>query len=142
MEIKKRIMGQKELQNKVLETGLCTHCGACVNLCPYAVSYKDHTILLDPCGREEGRCYAFCPRTPTDLQTLRRRYNPQDLTPELGAIRGFYLTRAAEEKVRHSSQHGGTVTAFVSLALEEGMIDTAILAEEGEGFLPEGIAVH
>jgi len=142
MEINKRIMGQKELQNKVLETGLCTHCGACVNLCPYAVSYKDHTILLDPCGREEGRCYAFCPRTPTDLQTLRRRYNPQDLTPELGAIRGFYLTRAAEEKVRHSSQHGGTVTALVSLALEEGMIDTAILAEEGEGFLPEGIAVH
>jgi len=142
MEKNKRIMGQKELQNKVLETGLCTHCGACVNLCPYAVSYKDHTILLDPCGREEGRCYAFCPRTPTDLQTLRRRYNPKDLTPELGAIRGFYLTRAAEEKVRHSSQHGGTVTALLSLALEEGIIDTAILAEEGEGFLPEGIAVQ
>jgi coenzyme F420 hydrogenase subunit beta len=142
MEINKRIMGQRELQNKVLETGLCTHCGACVSLCPYAVSYKDNTILLDPCGREEGRCYAFCPRTPTDLQTLRRRYNPQDLTPELGAIRGFYLTRAADEEVRQSSQHGGTVTALVSLALEEGIIDTAILAEEGEGFLPEGTAVH
>jgi coenzyme F420 hydrogenase subunit beta len=142
MEINKSIMGQKELQKKVLETGLCTHCGACVNLCPYAVSYKDHTILLDPCGREEGRCYAFCPRTPTDLQTLRRRYDPRDLTPELGAIRGFYLTRAADEKVRQSSQHGGTVTTLVSLALEEGVIDTAILAEEGQGFLPEGIAVY
>jgi coenzyme F420 hydrogenase subunit beta len=142
MEINKRIMGQKELQKNVLETGLCTHCGACVNLCPYAVAYKDHTILLDPCGREEGRCYAFCPRTPTDLQTLRRRYDPQDLTPELGAIRGFYLARAADEKVRQSSQHGGTVTALVSLALEEGIIDTAILAEEGEGFLPQGIAVQ
>jgi len=142
MEINKKIMGQKELQKKVLETGLCTHCGACVNLCPYAVSYKDHTILLDPCGREEGRCYAFCPRTPTDLQTLRQRYAPHDLTPELGAVRGFYLTRAAEDKVRQSSQHGGTVTTLVSLALEEGIIDTAILAEEGAGFLPEGIAVH
>lgn len=138
----KGIMGQKELQKKVLETGLCTHCGACVNLCPYAVSYKDHTILLDPCEREEGRCYAFCPRTPTDLQALRRKYDPQDLTPELGAIRGFYLTRATDEKVRQSSQHGGTVTTLVSLALEEGVIDTAILAEEGVGFLPEGIAIH
>ncbi|HXZ37845.1 MAG TPA: Coenzyme F420 hydrogenase/dehydrogenase, beta subunit C-terminal domain [Thermodesulfobacteriota bacterium] len=142
MGINKKIMGQKELQKKVLETGLCTHCGACVNLCPYAVSYKDHTILLDPCGREEGRCYAFCPRTPTDLQTLRQRYDPHDLTPELGAVRGFHLTRAAEDKVRQSSQHGGTVTTLVSLALEEGIIDTAILAEEGAGFLPEGIAVH
>jgi coenzyme F420 hydrogenase subunit beta len=73
---------------------------------------------------------------------LRRRYDSQDLTPELGAIRGFYLARAADEKVRQSSQHGGTVTALVSLALEEGIIDTAILAEEGEGFLPQGIAVH
>jgi len=142
MEINKRSMGQKELQKNVLETGLCTHCGACVNLCPYAVAYKDHTILLHPCGREEGRCYAFCPRTPTDLQALRQRYDPQDLTPELGAIRGFYLTRAADEKVRQSSQHGGTVTTLVSLALEEGIIDTAILAEEGAGFLPEGVAVH
>jgi coenzyme F420 hydrogenase subunit beta len=142
MEINKKIMGQNELQKKVLETGLCTNCGACVNLCPYTVSYKDHTILLDPCGREEGRCYAFCPRTPTDLQALRQRYDPQDLTPELGALRAFYLTRAADEKVRQSSQHGGTVTTLVSLALEEGIIDTAILAQEGAGFLPEGIAVH
>lgn len=142
MEMDRRIMGQKELQKKVIDTGLCTNCGACVNLCPYTVSYQDHTILLDPCGREDGRCYAFCPRTPTDLETLRRRYEPQDLTPELGPFRGFYLTRAADPEVRKSSQHGGTVTTLVSLALEEGLIDTAILAEGGENFLPQGIAVQ
>jgi coenzyme F420 hydrogenase subunit beta len=142
MELNKKIMGQKELQKQVMETGLCTHCGACVNLCPYAVAHKDHTIILDPCGREEGRCYAFCPRTPTDLETLRRQYDEKDLTPELGALRGFYLTRAADPEVRKSSQHGGTVTALVSLALEEGLIDTAVLAEEGEGFLPQGVAVQ
>jgi coenzyme F420 hydrogenase subunit beta len=106
MELNKKIMGQKELQKNVIETGLCTNCGACVNLCPYAVAYKDHTIILDPCGREEGRCYAFCPRTPTDLETLRRRYDDKDLTPELGALRGFYLTRAADPEIRKSSQIG------------------------------------
>ena len=142
MELNKKIMGQKELQKQVMETGLCTDCGACVNLCPYAVAYKDHTIILDPCGREEGRCYAFCPRTPTDLEALRRQYDPKDLTPELGALRGFYLTRAADPEVRKSSQHGGTVTTLVALALEEGLIDTAVLAEEGEGFLPQGVAVQ
>ena len=142
MELNKKIMGQKELQKNVMETGLCTNCGACVNLCPYSVSYKDHTIILDPCGREEGRCYAFCPRTPTDLEALRRQYDPQDLTPELGALKGFYLTRAADPEVRKFSQHGGTVTALVSLALEDGLIDTAVLAEEGEGFLPQGVAVQ
>ena len=138
----KKIMGQKELQKNVVETGLCTNCGACVNLCPYTVSYKDHTIVIDPCGREEGRCYAFCPRTPTDLEALRRQYDSKDLTFELGALKGFYLTRAADPEVRKSSQHGGTVTALVSLALEDGLIDTAILAEEGEAFLPQGVAVQ
>ena len=72
MEAGRKGMGQKELREKVLDTGLCTDCGACVNLCPYAASYRDHTIFIDPCDREEGRCYAFCPRTPTDLQALRR----------------------------------------------------------------------
>ena len=138
----KKIMGQKELQKRVIETNLCTNCGACVNLCPYAVSYKDHTIILDPCGREEGRCYAFCPRTPTDLEALRRQYDSRDLTPELGALQDFCLTRAADQEVRKSSQHGGTVTTLVSLALEEGIIDTAVLADEGEGFLPQGVEVQ
>lgn len=141
MEKIKKIMSQKELQKRVMDSGLCTNCGACVNLCPYMVSYKDHTIILDPCEREEGRCYAFCPRTPTDLEILRRQYDPRSLTPELGALRGFYLTRATDPEMRKSSQHGGTVTTLVSLALEEGFIDTAILAEEGEDFLPRGVAV-
>ena len=142
MEMNKRMLGQKELQERVVGTGLCTNCGACVNLCPYMVSYQDHTIILDSCGRGEGRCYAFCPRTPTDLETLRRRYEPREFTPELGPFKGFYLTRAVDPEVRKSSQHGGTVTTLVSLALEEGLIDTAVLAEEGESFLPQGIAVQ
>ena len=141
MEMNKRMLGQKELQERVIGTGLCTNCGACVNLCPYLVSYKDHTIILDSCGREEGRCYAFCPRTLTDLEALRRRYEPREFTPELGPFKGFYLARAVDPEVRKSSQHGGTITALVSLALEEGFIDTAVLAEEGEKFLPQGIAV-
>ena len=137
------IKGQKELQKRVLDAGLCTNCGACVNLCPYAVSYKDNTIILDPCGREEGRCYAFCPRTPTDLEALRKQlFNPVDITPELGPMKGFYMTRAADESVRKASQHGGTVTTLIALALEEGLIDTAIVSEEGEDFLPQGVVVQ
>ena len=143
MERNALMKGQKELQKTVLDTGLCTHCGACVNLCPYAAAYRDHTILLDVCGRDEGRCYAFCPRTPTDLETLRAKlFDPADLTPELGAMKGFFMTRAADPAVRKASQHGGTVTALISLALDEGLIDTAILAEDGGGFLPQGAMVR
>jgi len=143
MEMSKSIKGQRELQKRVLDTGLCTNCGACVNLCPYAASYKDNTIILDLCGREEGRCYAFCPRTPTDLEALRKQlFNPAETTRELGPMKGFFMTRAADESVRKASQHGGTVTTLITLALDEGLIDTAILAEQGEDLLPQGVAVQ
>ncbi len=129
--------GQKELKEKVLDAGLCTHCGACVNLCPYAACHKDNTIIMDACNREEGRCYAFCPRTPTDWEALQQSlFDPADLTPELGSFKGFYITRATDPEVRNSAQHGGTVTALVSLALREGIIDAAVLAEEGANLLP------
>ena len=143
MEQGKKILGQKELKDRVLDAGLCTDCGACVNLCPYVASYQDHTILIDSCDREEGRCYAFCPRTPTDLQALRESlFDRGDWTPELGPLKGFYMTRAADEQVRKSAQHGGTVTGLISLALGEGMIDAAVIAEDAGNFLPESVAVQ
>ena len=132
-----KILGQKELNQEVRDAHFCTGCGACVNLCPYQASYRDQIVMLHPCDLKEGGCYAFCPRTPTDLEALKKRlFDPKDLTPELGAVKGFYLTRAADRQVRAGAQHGGTVTTLITLALQEGIIDTAILADEGRDLLP------
>ena len=134
--------GQKELEEMVLKTGLCTGCGACVNLCPYQTSYRDRTVTLHSCDLTRGRCYDFCPRTPADLGALQRKlYDGIEITPELGAMRGFFITRATDTAIRRQSQHGGTVTALITLALREGLIDAAVLAGEGEGLLPRGITV-
>lgn len=133
-------MGQKELRGEVLDANLCTGCGACVGLCPYQVSYNDKVAILFPCDIKTGRCYAFCPRTPTDLEVLRKSlFNEAELTPEIGAIKGFYITRAVDKKVRKNVQHGGTVTTLMTLALKERIIDTAIVAEGHENLLPHGI---
>jgi coenzyme F420 hydrogenase subunit beta len=141
MEVK--IRGQKELNQEVKDAHFCTGCGACVNLCPYQASYRDQVVMLHSCDLKEGGCYAFCPRTPTDLEDLKKRlFDPKDLTRELGAVKGFYITRAADPKVRARAQHGGTVTALITLALREGIIDTAILAEEGRDLLPQGVMVQ
>jgi len=138
-----KIMGQKELNQAVRDAHFCTGCGACVNLCPYQASYRDQVVMLHSCDLKEGGCYAFCPRTPTDLEDLKKRlFDPKDLTRELGAVKGFYITRAADPKVQARAQHGGTVTALITLALREGIIDTAILAEEGRDLLPQGVTVQ
>ncbi len=132
-------MGQQGLKETVLGTGLCTGCGACVNLCPYQKAFKDHTIMLFPCDIAEGRCYAYCPRTPTDLAQLRSNaFDPEDLTPEIGAIKAFYITRASDSELRARAQHGGTVSALMRLALEEGIIDEALLSQGTPDLLPAG----
>ena len=135
-------MGQAELRKKVLDTELCTGCGACIGLCPYQATYRDQTIQLHQCDLNTGMCYAFCPRTPSDLDSLRKSFfDPLEATPEIGPVRAFYICRAADEGNRSRAQHGGTVTALISLALQEGFIDSAVVSENAEGFRQQSVTI-
>ena len=136
------VKGQTELCQEVRDAQLCTSCGACVDLCPYHAFHRDQVITLHACDIKQGRCYAFCPRTPADADAMRDRLlDPADFTPELGPVKDYVIVRAASEAARRNAQHGGTVTALMSLALKEGMIDTAVLAEKADGFVQRGTVV-
>ncbi|PKN34530.1 MAG: hypothetical protein CVU61_08500 [Deltaproteobacteria bacterium HGW-Deltaproteobacteria-19] len=103
----REIRGQKELGEQVRDAGLCTGCGACVNLCPYQTYYHDRTIVLNPCDIKAGRCYAFCPRTPADLEEMRRLlFQEAELTPEIGPVRAFHIVRAADARLREQASSG------------------------------------
>ena len=131
------------LKKYVLEEGLCTGCGACVSLCPYQVIYHDRTVQLHPCDLKDGKCYAFCPRTATDLTALRKLlFEPDDVTPEIGAVKGYYFSRAVDPKLRDVAQHGATVTALLELALSEGLIDSAIVSARNQEFMQNGAIVN
>lgn len=130
------------LQQHVLDTDLCAYCGACVNLCPYLMAYHDRIVVRDMCNRMDGGCMDVCPRVPTDFSSLIRSFfDEKEITPELGAVRAFHITRAVDESLRSHAQHGGTVTALIQLALEEGVIDAAVLSGETEPLLPTGVAI-
>ena len=127
--MKTKAKSQQFLKKHVLEESLCTGCGACVGLCPYQVIYHDRTVQLHNCDLEDGRCYAYCPRTLTDLTALRKLlFDPVDWTPEIGSVQGYYFSRAADPELRAAAQHGGTVTALMELSLAEGLIDSAIVS--------------
>jgi coenzyme F420 hydrogenase subunit beta len=134
--------GQSALNQQVREARICTACGACVDLCPYQAFYHDEVVTLHDCDIEEGRCFAFCPRTPTDLDAMRTHlFEAQDLTPEIGPVKGYHIVRAVDEKIRQKAQHGGTVSALLGLALKEKIIDAAVMTEGAEGFTQRGVAV-
>ncbi len=119
-----------ELESKVIQTGLCTNCGACQGLCPYWTSANGRTLRYFECNREDGRCVRFCPRMPVDIEKLRGAFfDKESVIPELGPFKALYLTRAADPAIRERSQHGGSMTALIELALREGMIDAAVLTK-------------
>lgn len=142
MGSKTKTKSQEFLKKHVLDEGLCTGCGACVNLCPYQVIYHDCTVQLHKCDLDNGKCYSFCPRVATDIAVLRGLlFEPDDLTPEIGAVKGYYFTRAVDPEMRAAAQHGATITALMELALAEGLIDSAIVSARNQDFMQNGAIV-
>jgi coenzyme F420 hydrogenase subunit beta len=136
------LKGPRELQSEVAERQLCTLCGACVGMCPYLVAHRGRIVVMDECNRSEGRCYAFCPRTSVDIEGLHQAvFGVPRGEAELGMVREVVMSRARQDATRARGQYGGTVSALVSFALREGVIDRAILTSSDENLLPSGTAV-
>jgi len=137
------IKGSQALQDEVRARRLCTLCGACSGMCPYHVPYQGRMVTLDDCNLAQGRCYAFCPRTPVDLNLLSQTvFGTPYPASELGTAKEVLMARAAADALRSRAQYGGTVSALVAFALRTGLIDTAVLTTSDEGALPTGRAVR
>jgi coenzyme F420 hydrogenase subunit beta len=67
-------------------------------------------------------------------------FDRRDLTPEIGAVKGYYLTRSGSAKVRSNAQHGGTVSTLMALAMKAGIIDAAVMARKEESCLTAGVS--
>jgi coenzyme F420 hydrogenase subunit beta len=135
--------GPQELRGEVIDKHLCALCGACVGVCPYLVAHRGRIVVMDECNLSEGRCYAVCPRTSVDLDGLNRAiFGVPRGDGALGVVREIVMARAGEGAARKKGQYGGTVSALISLALREGVIDSAVLTSSDEALLPGGRAVR
>jgi coenzyme F420 hydrogenase subunit beta len=136
MDERDKIKGQNELQEMVLNTGLCTGCGACIDLCPYFRSYRGKTAILFPCTLTQGRCFAFCPKVEVDLDKLSQGSfgKPYGDSP-LGSYQTIMISRAGKKIERSDFQAGGTVSSLTLFALKKGYVDGAVLTDR-DGLLP------
>ncbi|UCF57976.1 MAG: Coenzyme F420 hydrogenase/dehydrogenase, beta subunit C-terminal domain [Deltaproteobacteria bacterium] len=130
------VFGPNELLEDVIYNDLCIGCGACVDLCPYFKSHKGKTAMLFPCTLSQGRCYAHCPKAEVDLGELASKFWGEPYEgAALGKYRQVVVSRAGEKMEQGTFQSGGTVSALMTLALQSGMIDAAVLTER-EGLVP------
>ena len=106
-----------KLRKDIIKPGICTLCGACSATCESIAIKNEQPALIDKCSAC-GVCYNQCPRTITTEEGL------------IGKLRNAYMARSTSPEVK--GQDGGVVTAMLAYALDEGLIDCAIVTKKSE----------
>ncbi|MBW2021463.1 MAG: hypothetical protein DRH15_02950 [Deltaproteobacteria bacterium] len=134
------VQGQSNLVREVLEKGICVRCGACVGICPYFQYHDGKVVVSDWCQASTWRCVQVCPRLPYDRASLYDYfYHVNDCTDAIGPHRQVVAARSGDKLVRSAAQYGGVVTALVIFAMEEGLVNSAVLTDRGGDLAPKGV---
>ncbi len=113
----------KRLEKEIISTGVCTECGTCVSSCPVQVlAPKDNSekyipILVGKCIAC-GTCYAMCPRTLSLREDLIGKY--------------LKIYKAKSKIVGGRKQDGGVATALLIAAIEQDMIEGAVVVHHDQ----------
>jgi coenzyme F420 hydrogenase subunit beta len=106
-----------QLKEDIIETGVCTQCGACAAFCDKIVITNGVPVLEGSCERC-GVCYAQCPRTIITEEGLVGNYiAAYTCKSKYGTIKG---------------QDGGVVTSLLCYCMKENLIDAAVVTKKDE----------
>ena len=128
-------MTQKTI-SQVMRDRLCTGCGTCVSLCPeeaIKLTIDEKKGIYVPELDEDrcnncGICYKVCPGHGVDFKGFNREIfgkEPEDIL--IGNYLNCYIGHSTDYNIRYNSSSGGLVTALLIFALEEGIIDGALV---------------
>lgn len=139
------------LLTEVVTSGLCTGCAGCIIACPYDVLGYDDTKGVyrpfhveadggpDNCTHGERGCTLCtraCPRFRLwEPEIDTHLFGRARVTDEVaGVAKDIVLARAADPEVNAQGQDGGLVSAILIWALDQGIIDAALVSYlEGDG---------
>lgn len=122
--------------SSVVKDNLCTGCGTCISLCPNKAIklkvYEKKGIFIPELENKWcthcGICYKICPGHEVDFRALNFEIfgkKPKDIL--IGNYINCYVGYATDYDIRYSSASGGLVTALLIFALEEGLINGALV---------------
>ena len=116
---------------KVVLTGICTGCSACVSFCPIAcLEYLEGKPKLIKKCANCGICVIICPQYESDLSSLEESVfgRQRKAEEEFGVYRRTILAQATDKNILQACQDGGVVTALLTYAFERGIIDGAAVS--------------
>ncbi len=125
--------GLERLLAEVINPGLCVACGACLGLCPHLIFLDGQVAAPDACGLAGGRCWDLCP--------VAQRGEPGGAQGPTGPVLGAWQGRATAQDLQGRVQYGGVVSELLSLALEQSLVQEAVVTAAGLRGAPQGIRV-
>ena len=134
-EKKSKLIAFNDLERMIIEPGFCTLCGACEAACPVHVIKVEHgkPHRLHDCSEHLDSCpicYDICPHTDALLfETLRFVADAPHRRESLGYYRKILLAHATNPTLRDASKSGGVVNALLNFAINEKIIDSAIVSK-------------
>ena len=126
---KPRLFGN--LMTQVIRANQCSFCGACMAACPVNVLWPvgEQPTIIGTCALCEV-CYYNCPTVEFSRDDVEAFLHGRTRRPDetLGISRGAFVGRALKSEIRDRAQDGGVVTALLAYALDNGLIDAAVVA--------------
>ncbi len=126
-----KISFEESLAMRVIDAGKCLGCGACVVACPFnCLEYKEEKpVLVKPC-QICGICVRACPQYEWNEPEMQNFVFGKEKSPEeiFGVHYRLVVAQANDENILRVCQDGGVVTALLLTALDEGLIDCAVVA--------------
>ena len=125
-----------ETSIQVVKSELCIGCGTCIALCPndaLELTINENKGIHIPKLDEErcnncGICYKVCPGHEVDFKGLNLAMfgkEPEDVL--IGNYLNCYIGHATDYDIQYNSASGGLITQLLIFALEEGIIDGALV---------------
>jgi len=128
------------LKKECINSGLCVECGACAVVCPTgAVELKRYSWgrnpeLIGACLEKEcSLCHRACPAADIPLSQIEEKFfgrkrNATKLEEAVGVVRSVYTGYALDREIHDQAVSGGVISALLIYALENKIIDGAVLA--------------
>jgi len=118
---------------RVIDEDLCVGCGTCYSTCPLeaiTLTKKDvfvPSIITEKCNYC-GLCVLTCPGYHVDYKLFQsERDEKVGYNSYIGKYVNVYLGHATNQHIRFMGSSGGVITALLAYALENGIIDGALV---------------
>ena len=129
-------MKEYNTRKEVVKNELCTGCGTCIALCPNGalelIINEKKGIYIPKLNEEKcndcGVCCKVCPGHEMDFKGLNLEIfgeEPENIL--IGNYLNCYIGHSTDYDIRYNSASGGLVTQLLIFALEEGIIDGALV---------------